>query len=71
MKEKKMLVKTDVVYLQNALNKLLSIIDKRNTRPILTQILFKVKNNKIELIATDLEVSAKIVINAIVEAPTN
>ncbi len=62
-----MLVKTDVVYLQNALNKLLSIIDKRNTRPILTQILFKVKNNKIELIATDLEVSAKIVINAIVE----
>ena len=62
-----MLVKTDVISLQNALNKLLSIVDKRNTRPILTQILFKIKDNKIELIATDLEVSAKIVINAIVE----
>jgi len=62
-----MLIKTDVIFLQNALNKLLSVIDKRNTRPILTQILFKAKNNKIELIATDLEVSAKIIINAVVE----
>lgn len=62
-----MLIKTDVIFLQNALNKLLSVIDKRNTRPILTQILFKAKSDKIELIATDLEVSAKIIINAVVE----
>ncbi len=62
-----MLVTTEVVALQNALNKVLAIIDKRNSRPILTQILFKAQNNKIEIIATDLEVSAKIIIDANVE----
>ncbi len=53
--------------LRDAINKVLSVVDKKNSRPILTNCLLKAQNNKLELIATDLEVSAKILLNAKIE----
>lgn len=53
--------------LRDAINKVLSVVDKKNSRPILTNCLLKAHNNKLELIATDLEVSAKIMLNAKIE----
>ncbi len=53
--------------LRDAINKVLSVVDKKNSRPILTNCLIKSYGQKIELIATDLEVSAKIILNAKVE----
>ncbi|MFZ8932883.1 MAG: DNA polymerase III subunit beta [Bacteriovoracaceae bacterium] len=56
--------------LKNALNKILSVVDKKNTRPILSYTLVKAnEDNTIEFSATDLEVSARIKIEAIVENP--
>lgn len=49
--------------LRDGLNKLLTVVDKKSTRPILTNSLISVSENTIELVATDLEVSAKVVIN--------
>lgn len=53
--------------LRDGINKLLTVIDKKNTRPILTNCLVNVEDNKIELIATDLEVTAKIIQTAYTE----
>ncbi len=53
--------------LRDAINKVLSVVDKKNSRPILTNCLLKAQGKKIEIIATDLEVSAKILLNAQVE----
>ncbi len=53
--------------LRDAVNKVLSVVDKKNSRPILTNCLVKSVGNKLELIATDLEVSAKIILNAKIE----
>ncbi len=53
--------------LRDAVNKILSVIDKRNTRPILTYTLFEIKDNYITLKATDLEVSALVKVDANVE----
>jgi DNA polymerase-3 subunit beta len=50
--------------LRDAINKLLTVVDKKNSRPILTNCLIKAQNNKLELIATDLEVSAKLFLDA-------
>ncbi|EQC43217.1 DNA polymerase III subunit beta [Bacteriovorax sp. Seq25_V] len=50
--------------LRDALGKILTVVDKRNSRPILTYTLFTVSNDKIYLSATDLEVSAKYSLNA-------
>lgn len=52
-----------VTELRDALNKILTVIDKRNTRPVLANCLFNIKNGLLEIIATDLEVSAKTIIN--------
>lgn len=54
--------------LRDAINKVLSVVDKKNSRPILTNCLLKATGQKIELIATDLEVSAKIILNAQVDS---
>jgi DNA polymerase-3 subunit beta len=54
--------------LRDAINKVLSVVDKKNSRPILTNCLIKTFGQKIEIIATDLEVSAKIILNASVES---
>ncbi|MCM2350278.1 MAG: DNA polymerase III subunit beta [Bacteriovoracaceae bacterium] len=53
--------------LRDAINKVLSVVDKKNSRPILTNCLIKSQGQKLELIATDLEVSAKIILNAKIE----
>ena len=53
--------------LRDGLNKILTVIDKKNSRPILTNCLFVINDTNIELIATDLEVTAKVVLNASVE----
>jgi DNA polymerase-3 subunit beta len=61
----KLIIQSQV--LREAINKVLSVVDKKNSRPILTNCLIKTSGAKIELIATDLEVSAKIILNAKVE----
>ena len=53
--------------LRDAVNKVLSVVDKKNSRPILTNCLVRSVGQKLELIATDLEVSAKIILNAKIE----
>jgi DNA polymerase III subunit beta len=57
--------------LRDAINKVLSVVDKKNSRPILTNCLLKATKGQLELIATDLEVSAKILLKAQVEAEGN
>lgn len=59
-----MKINIETEQLKNSLNKILTVIDKRNSRPILTNCLVKVEKNRIELIATDLEVTAKVVMPA-------
>ncbi|MFP5386608.1 MAG: DNA polymerase III subunit beta [Bacteriovoracia bacterium] len=54
--------------LRDAINKVLSVVDKKNSRPILTNCLIRSQGQKLELIATDLEVSAKILLNAQIES---
>lgn len=53
--------------LREAINKVLSVVDKKNSRPILTNCLVRSQGQKLELIATDLEVSAKIILNCKIE----
>lgn len=53
--------------LRDAINKVLSVVDKKNSRPILTNCLLRSSGKKLELIATDLEVSAKIILDANIE----
>jgi DNA polymerase-3 subunit beta len=53
--------------LRDAINKVLSVVDKKNSRPILTNCLIKASGSSLEIIATDLEVSAKIILNAQIE----
>lgn len=53
--------------LREAINKLLTVVDKKNSRPILTNCLIKAANKKLEIVATDLEVSAKIILDAQIE----
>ena len=62
-----MKLKVDTDSLRDALNKILTVIDKKNSRPILTYTLLTVSNERIYLSATDLEVSAKYSINASTE----
>lgn len=54
--------------LRDAINKVLSVVDKKNSRPILTNCLLKASKSELEIIATDLEVSAKILLKAQVES---
>ncbi|MBY0516062.1 MAG: DNA polymerase III subunit beta [Bacteriovoracaceae bacterium] len=53
--------------LRDAIGKLLTVVDKKNTRPILTNCLVRANKSTLELIATDLEVSAKIILPAKIE----
>ena len=54
--------------LREAVNKILTVVDKKNSRPILTNCLLKAEKNQLQLIATDLEVSAKIILPAKIDA---
>ena len=48
--------------LRDAFNKVLTVIDKKSSRAILTNCLLNVEDRKVELIATDLEITAKILL---------
>jgi DNA polymerase III subunit beta len=50
--------------LRDAMAKLITVVDRKNSRPILTNCLIKASGTELELIATDLEVSAKIILKA-------
>lgn len=52
---------------RNALSKLLTVVDRKSSRPILSQCLIKSHDNFIEIFASDLEVSARLKIPADVE----
>ena len=53
--------------LRDGLNKILTVIDKKNSRPILTNCLIEATEEHIYLIATDLEVAAKVILKANVD----
>lgn len=53
--------------LRDALNKIQAIIDKKNSRPLLTNYFVDAKDNKLTIIGTDLEVSAKNIVECQVE----
>jgi DNA polymerase-3 subunit beta len=57
-------IKINANILRDGLNKVLTVIDKKNARPILTNCLINCLDNSIEIIATDLEVTAKILLEA-------
>ncbi len=50
-----------------ALTKLLTVVDKKNLRPILTNCLVIAKGQKLVFLGTDLEISSKLVLDAEVE----
>ncbi|MDC1175232.1 DNA polymerase III subunit beta [Bacteriovoracaceae bacterium] len=50
--------------LREAVNKVLSVVDKKNTRPILTYTLVEARDGYLSFSATDLEVSAKLSVPA-------
>ena len=60
-------VKISVADLKETLTKILSVVDKKNTRLILNFIQIKAYENKMEITATDLEVSAKVTTQCFVE----
>ncbi len=53
--------------LRDGISKISNIVERKSSRPILTNCLVELKNSNIELIATDLEVTAKIILEAKVE----
>lgn len=55
--------------IREAINKVTSVVDRKNTRPILAYTLVEASNGEISFSATDLEVSAKVKIEAITEVP--
>jgi DNA polymerase III subunit beta len=50
--------------IRNAINKILSVVDKKNSRPILTYTLISAEKGMLEFSATDLEVSSKVKLKA-------
>ncbi len=59
-----MKAKVQTELLKDGLAKILTILDKKNPRPILKYAKITSNNNQIEIIATDLEISAKIIFEA-------
>ncbi|MBD66942.1 MAG: DNA polymerase III subunit beta [Halobacteriovoraceae bacterium] len=57
-------VKIQTSKLREGLNKILTVIDRKNSRPILTNNLVILNDTNLELIATDLEVTAKVILPA-------
>ena len=50
-----------------ALTNILSVVDKKNTRPILNNVCFNLCDNKIEISGTDTEIASRIIIPGKVE----
>lgn len=59
----------DVQSFREAAIKTLSVVDKKNSRPILTNCFIRTSHEGIEVIATDLEVSTKLFVPANIENP--
>jgi DNA polymerase-3 subunit beta len=57
-----MKVKIENNQIKEALNTILSVVEKKSSRPILTNFFINIANNKFEIIGTDLEVSSKIIL---------
>ena len=55
--------------IREAINKITSVVDRKNTRPILAYTLVEAGNGTISFSATDLEVSAKVKIEAVTNLP--
>lgn len=55
--------------IREAINKVISVVDRKNTRPILAYTLIEAKDGLLSFSATDMEVSAKIQINADIKTP--
>lgn len=66
-----MRIKLNSDSLKSGLNKILTVVDKKNSRPILTYTLISTSTDSIELCATDLEVSAKVKVDATVDNSGN
>ena len=64
-----MKIKAHAEKLRDALGKILTVVDKKNSRPILTNCHISAFDNKLSISATDLEVSAKVIIEVDVEKP--
>jgi len=54
----------------DSVNSVASVVSKKASRPILSNILFEIKNNKLEVVATDLDISAKSIIDVKSESDT-
>lgn len=52
---------------RDGINKILTVIDKKSTRPILANCLINALDGRLELIATNLEVTTKVLLRADVE----
>lgn len=52
---------------RDGINKILTVIDKKSTRPILSNCLINALDGRLELIATNLEVTTKVLLRADVE----
>lgn len=68
-KENDMHAQVSTESIREAITKVTSVVDRKNTRPILAYTLVEAKNGQISFSATDLEVSAKITIEAVTEIP--
>lgn len=55
--------------IREAINKVITVVDRKNTRPILAYTLIEAKDGLLSFSATDMEVSAKIQINADIKTP--
>ena len=47
-------VKRDILF--KSLNFVQGVVEKKNTLPILSNVLFKLKNKKLSIVATDLDI---------------
>lgn len=66
-----MVVKVEKQDLLTLISKTQNIVEKRNTMPILSNVLIEAKEDKLKVFATDLEVSLTAEINAEVSTPGN
>jgi DNA polymerase-3 subunit beta len=65
--DKSMHAQVSTESIREAINKVTSVVDRKNTRPILAYTLVEASNGQISFSATDLEVSAKVTIEAVTE----
>ena len=56
---------------RDGINKILTVIDRKISRPILSNCLVNALDGRLELIATNLEVTSKIIVRANVDNPGN